>query len=313
MPETATAPFYTDIAKAPSGGQIVWRTTSDGVRIRIGTWQGGSRGTFFVFTGRSDYLEKYGPTIKRLLGLGFCVVSCDWRGQGLSDRLQDDHTVGHVGNFIDYQRDVAEMLAVADEQSLPGVRYILAHSMGGAIALRGLLEGMVVRQVIFSAPFWDVQMSAGLRAYANVVSTVAVSIGLARKRTPTTASMSYVELEPFAGNHLTNDADAYGWMQKQVMSHPELSVGGPSLGWLKDALSETRYFKNIDTPLPDCLCFVGTNENVVSQRAIHRTMKKWTNGELVVIAKAQHELLLETPDVVQLIWSKVAAFLNSQD
>lgn len=311
MPEPLPAPFYTDIAKAPAGGQVFWRTTSDGIRIRLGVWRGGDKGTFFVFSGRSEYLEKYGPTFARLLERGYSIVSCDWRGQGLSDRLEADKTLGHVDEFNDYQLDVAEMLAVAREMKLPNRRYLLAHSMGGAIALRGLYQSLTVRRVIFSAPFWDAHMSAGLRAYANVVTSIAPSIGLAAARTPTTTAEAYVERAPFEGNQLTNDAENYAWLKMQIERYPELSVGGPSLGWLAEALNETRYFQTIDAELPDCLCFVGTNEKVVAQRAIHRIMKKWKNGELVVIPDAQHELLMETSEVQDLIWSKIDGFLSA--
>jgi lysophospholipase len=309
LPETVAAPFYDDIAKAPAGGKVFWRNTSDNVRIRVGVWQGGKKGTFFIFTGRSEYIEKYGPTIQRLLGLGYCVVICDWRCQGLSDRLDEDQTLGHVADFYHYQLDVAEMLSVANEMSLPRKRYILAHSMGGAIALRSLHESLIVHKVIFSAPFWDAYMSAGLRAYANVVTAFAPSIGLASARTPTTSSGAYVELFPFEGNALTNDEDSYAWQQRQVSRYPELSIGGPSLGWLAEALKETRYFQLIDMALPDCLCFLGTNEKIVSSKAIYRIMKKWKNGELVVIEGAQHEVLLETPEVLEQVWTKISGFL----
>ena len=310
MPELVKAPFYSDLAGVPPDGTIVWRKASDGVRLRIGAWKGGTKGTFYVLSGRSEYLEKYGPTFQRLLDLGYSVVSCDWRGQGLSERLDADKKLGHVRKFEDYQKDMAAMMQLAADLRLPRTRYILAHSMGGAIALRGIYESLIVKKVIFTAPFWDAYLSSGLRAYANVVTAIAPSIGFAGTRTPTTFAEAYVERAPFIGNPLTNDPDNYAWLQKHAAKHPELVVGGPSLGWLKEALDEVRFFQSVSMDLPDCLCFVGTNEHIVSPKAIKRMMKRWKNGELVEIPGAQHELLLETPEVQDLIWSKIAEFLN---
>ena len=128
MPDFAPAPLFADVAKAPPGGQVMWRTTVDKTRVRIGVWTGGEKGTVFIFTGRSEYIEKYGPTIARLLSGGYSAVICDWRGQGLSDRHYSDQSLGHVEKFRDYQYDTAEMFGTACDMHLPARWFILAHS-----------------------------------------------------------------------------------------------------------------------------------------------------------------------------------------
>lgn len=62
------------------------------------------------------------------------VMIIDHRGQGRSGRLLSDTHRGHVVNFSDYVDDLA---ALWQQQVVPGhwrKRFILAHSMGGAIA-----------------------------------------------------------------------------------------------------------------------------------------------------------------------------------
>lgn len=309
MLDIKKAPFFADIARAPPDGQVMWRYASDGLRIRVGAWRGGAKGTVFILTGRSEYIEKYGPTIEKLLGRGYSAVICDWRGQGLSERLEDDDSLGHVESFSDYQLDLREMLDVAREMDLPRPRYLLAHSMGGSIALRALHEGLAVSKVIFSAPFWDIHVSAGLKAYASLVSAFAPAIGLGTKRTPTTSSNAYIAWAPFEGNFLTSDKDTYEWLQDHVSRHPELVVGGPSLSWLREALYEIRYFQTIDVALPDCLCFLGSEEKIVSPKAVSRVMEKWPNGELVILPGAEHEILMESRRTLDTVWSRIFAFL----
>lgn len=289
----------------------MWRYTVDGVRIRVGVWTGGSKGTVFILTGRSEYIEKYGPTIGKLLSGGYSVVTCDWRGQGLSERLDNNETLGHVESFSDYQLDLKEMFDVAHEMELPRERHLLAHSMGGSIALRAVNESVAVRKIIFSAPFWDVHMSAGLKAYASLVTAFAPTIGLGSKRTPTTAPSAYIAWAPYDNNFLTSDEKTYAWLQQQVLRHPELVVGGPSLAWLREAFYEIRYFQKIEKPLPDCLCFLGSEEKIVSPRAVHRVMEKWSNGELVLVPGAEHEILMETPEILDMVWPKIFAFLEN--
>ena len=78
-------------------GQISRLRTRDDIGIRYGVWSGCQselRGTVLLLNGRKEYLEKYHETICDLNDRGFAVVSFDWRGQGLSDRLLPDRNKG---------------------------------------------------------------------------------------------------------------------------------------------------------------------------------------------------------------------------
>jgi lysophospholipase len=69
---------------------IDYLCASDGMRLRHGFWVCGDsacRGTVFLLTGRSEYMEKYAEVVQELNGRGFDVYSFDWRGQGLSERI----------------------------------------------------------------------------------------------------------------------------------------------------------------------------------------------------------------------------------
>ncbi|MEM8538398.1 MAG: alpha/beta hydrolase, partial [Pseudomonadota bacterium] len=111
------APFFADLAKGPDGGAAFWTTTDDGVRLRFGIWPAegkAAKGTVFLFTGRTEYIEKYGPVAARFAASGLATLAIDWRGQGLSDRLVAQPTLGHVGSFDDFQRDVAAAVSLAE-------------------------------------------------------------------------------------------------------------------------------------------------------------------------------------------------------
>ena len=101
-----------------------------------------------ILPGRTECIEKYGRAARDLVARGYSVISIDWRGQGLADRPLADHHAGHVGDFSEYQQDLDAMLAEAERAGLPKPYFMLAHSMGGAIGLRGLVRGLLPLMLI---------------------------------------------------------------------------------------------------------------------------------------------------------------------
>jgi lysophospholipase len=303
------APFYAEVAEASQGAHAFWIEARDGVRLRAALLSEGPEGTVLLFHGRTEYAEKYGAVARWLGGRGFSVLTVDWRGQGLSARLLPDVAVGHVVAFADYQADVAALLDAADSMGLPGPRHLLAHSMGGAIGLRALMEGLPVASAAFSAPMWGILMSAGLRPVARALGRASRPLGLAERYAPGTgpapASVA------FERNVLTGDRGTYERMRGQVAAHPELALGGPSLRWLHEALVEEVALARRPSPAVPCLCAVGSLEAVVSASVIRDRMSRWPTGRLVEVEGARHEILMETPDLREPFLESVAALFHT--
>ncbi len=291
------APLFDDVADAPPGGQAFWCATSDGVTVRLAEWApADARGTVLLFPGRTEYVEKYGQLAGDLAAAGLATLTIDWRGQGLADRLLPDRTSGHVDRFSDYQRDVAVLVAHARRRDLPAPYHLLAHSMGGAIGLRALIEGLPVERAAFSSPMWGIALSAGLRPAAWSLSFAAMRLGLAHLAAPGTADSAYPHATPFAANLLTNDEAQYARMSRQTEAHPELALGGPSLGWLSEALAECRRLARRPSPATPCVTILGTDERIVDIRQVRRRMARWRNGRLVFIEGGRHETLMDGPE-----------------
>jgi lysophospholipase len=296
--DAVTAPFHAALARGPEGGTAHWVKTVDGVRLRVVHWPGGPRGTVLIFPGRTEPAEKYGPTAAELVAGGFACLAIDWRGQGLSDRACADPMVGHVGDFAEYQHDVDAMLELAAALDCPGPTYVLAHSMGGAIALRSLirLPGQF-RAAAFSAPMWGIRMSPAMRPVARVVSTLAGWVGQSHRYAPTTSGTCYLLVQPFQGNTLTQDPDMYAWMREQMVEAPALQLGGPSLGWLGAAMRECAALAALPSPNLPVICALGTSEAVVDPVPIHARMAQWGTGQLDLYPGAAHEVPVEVPAV----------------
>lgn len=305
------APFHDDVADAPPGARARWLRASDGVRLRVVIWEGGLRGTAIVFPGRTEFAEKYGRVIARLVARGLSVAVIDWRGQGLSDRLGSNPTLGHVEDFREYQRDVASLLAHPAIAELPEPRHLIAHSMGGTIALRTLLEGAHFDSAVLSAPMWHLQMKAATRELTAKMTRIANSIGFGHRLMPGTNARPTPLAIDFEGNPLTSDRETYEWCVRQVTAHPELALGGPSVQWTRAALEEMARLFVAPLPSLPVLVFLGSEESVVSASIIRTQVRQMTQGTLVTLDGARHEILMERPEILDTVWARIDGFLAS--
>lgn len=304
------APFHRHLAQGALDGAARWIEAEDGVRLRAVSWGREARkGTVLLFTGRTEYAEKYGRLAGDLAALGYATLTVDWRGQGLSDRLRAERSLGHVGRFADYQRDVRALLAHGRALSLPEPWVLLSHSMGGCIALRSLKEGLDVRGAVFSAPMWGLQMTAALKPVAWSVTSVGRGFGLGHLLTPGQEAVSYLLRCDFADNTLTSDRTTFEWLRSQLAAEPELALGGPSLHWLNEALREMRRLMSGPAPRVPALGLVGTEELIVDPSRIRRRFADWPGARLVQVPAARHEVLMETPAIRSRVLSEIAAFL----
>ncbi len=304
------APFFAALADAPPGARSVW-LMPEGARIRVTSWNSGDKGTVVLLPGRTECVEKYGRAAGDLVARGYSVITIDWRGQGLADRAKADPMIGHVDDFADYQADLDAMLAEADRTWLPEPRYLMAHSMGGCIGLRGLMRGLPFRAAVFSAPMWGISMAAWLRPVAQMVTAVSGIFGMAHRYAPGTGANTYLLEAPFEGNVLTTDRGMWDYMHAQVVAHPELSLGGPSLAWLRAALTECASLAMQPAPGVPTITALGTAEKVVDPAPVHLRMAGWGAGQLDLYPGAEHEIMMETAAVRMRFFDRAAALFDA--
>ena len=291
----APAPFHADLAEGPADARAWWAEAEDGLRVRVAHYPAPvpASGTVLLFPGRTEYVEKYGRTAMELTAGGYHVLVIDWRGQGLADRLLDDPRTGHVHVFEDYQRDVNAMLDAAAQLGLPQPFHLIAHSMGGCIGLRAVMDGLPVASSVFTGPMWGIKISQSARPAAWALSWSSKRVGLGHLFAPGTGTESYVATGAFEDNTLTTDPEMWDYMRRQVLARPELQLGGPSMTWLHEALTECRALARRPAPTLPCLCFLGENERIVDTSRIQTRMAHWPGGHLEVIEGGEHEVLME--------------------
>lgn len=286
------APFFHDVAEGPDGVGSYWVQAADGTRLRMAHWSGGAKGTVLLFPGRTEYCEKYARLAADMLASGYGMAAFDWRGQGLADRPAHCPGMGHVTSFDDYRADVAAFRAALEGLGAPKPWFLIGHSMGGAIGLRALHDGLPVKAAAFSAPMWDIAMRPVLRAISGPLLALSGALGMGKSFAATTGPYKVME---FDDNPLTTDRAQFDYMARQLARHPELRLGGPSNMWLRAALAELDQLMALPAPDVATLTLSAGREKIVVNAAIEARMARWPKGQHRVIDGAEHELLFETP------------------
>ncbi|MEL7107512.1 MAG: alpha/beta hydrolase [Pseudomonadota bacterium] len=305
------APFHSDLADGPDSGLAVWTRASDGVALRVGAWPAGSAGTVLIFNGRTEYIEKYGRVARDFAAVGLATATCDWRGQGMSDRVATDRHIGHVADFADYQKDAAAFVEAVRNMGLPEPYYLIGHSMGGAIGLRALIQGLPVKKAVFSGPMWGIGALKTLGPLATLLLEGAAALGMGVAYAPATNAKSYVLKQAFKGNGLTHDPATWAWLQSHVRTDDRLGLGGPSMNWLREAKREMAALgQTHQVPCP-ILAMVGTEDTIVVPENVLSFSATWDKGRAEMIDGARHEPMMEAPAIREVFMSKTIAHFQA--
>ena len=264
-----------------------------------------------MFPGRTEYLEKYGRAVGDFNRAGYAVIAVDWRGQGYSDRLIGDTRLGHIRDFADYQIDVEVFVESAEVIEAPKPWFLLAHSMGGCIGLRALLNGLPVERAVFSAPMWGIYAANNLRPLAKYLPAFARATGQGLRVLPGTLPTSYVLDTPLDENLLTTDPDHFAYLQRHANAAPELALGGPTFDWFYAAREEMKALRFAARPSLPALTCVGSLEEVVDPEWIARVHQHWPSAELVTIPGGKHEMMMEVPEVRTEFMSRAIEFFDA--
>lgn len=290
----------------PPGGTFATFTASDGAELRYALWpRDGARGTVTLQGGFTEFIEKHFESVRDLLDRGFAVAAMDWRSQGLSQHFLANSNKIHVTSFRRYADDLQEFQDRIVAPSLPGPYLILAHSMGGHIALRYLHNRPPsIAGAVLSTPMIDIALPARLRWAISAIVNSAVSLGFSEAYS--LGSRDYGPWkQKFEGNALTSDpvrfADVHSW----IAQNPKLASGGGTYGWVKAALNSVKLFKDrayVDLfRTPICIVQAG-DDRIVSNAAQNRFAEWVPSCELHRIDGARHELLKERDELRDKFW-----------
>lgn len=247
-----------------------------------------SWGVLFL-NGRSEWIEKYSD-LPRDFDFGDSAIwaTLDHRGQGASEGDR-----AHTDNYEAFARDAASVA----EQAFQGKPYvILAHSMGGLIALTGVMRGLLhPRAMVLCSPLLGLPNEPLHHTLAKPIARF-VSRSFWSKHA--TGFRSKREAS-FHQNHLTHSFSGF----LKVLESPFPYVA-PSFGWVAatfaacDQAFAPAALAKINCPVK---LIVGGQERVVDPTAFgkwaHTAQQHSREVAWCRITDGRHELLNEIPRI----------------
>lgn len=279
----------------------------EGVRLRYAWWNALDavpHGTAVILTGRGEFIEKYATeVVSDLLARGFAVAALDWRGQGLSDRPLADRGKGHVDSFATYMADLRLFLETVVAPEAPRPVLALCHSMGGHIMLREMAEHGTgpFSAALFVAPMTALRREAMLRSVLMIMPEVPT----VEERYLFGTGPFVLLAREFASNFVTHDERRYRFTEDWFAADPRLTLGGPTLGWSRQAVRSMTavqapdYLERIDIPL---LVISAGEDRLIDSRSHAPLVARLKHGEHFTIGHARHEIMMETDEIRALFW-----------
>lgn len=300
----------------PHAQEARWHA-ADGHAIRRIDWPGDAdapRGSILFLPGRGDNYEKYLETCEDWHRTGWRVAAADWRGQAGSGRLGTDATTGHVSDFNVWLDDIAALWREWRADT-PGPHVLVAHSMGGHLALRAVAEERLdPAALVLIAPMLGMAGPTLPLALLQGVASIMCRIGH-----PTRPAWKWSEkpgeIPAMREALLTHDHERYAdelWWREQ---RPELVMGPGSWGWVERAYASSRalfargVLEHVTTPT---LIIATTADKLVKFAAIAAACARLPHCELIKLGpEARHEILREIDPVRERAMSAIARFLDS--
>ncbi len=287
--------------------------TRDGVTLRFARFEppAGRRGTVCIFSGRTEWIEKYFETVRDLRLRGFAVAILDWRGQGLSHRALRDRHKGHVRSFAEYDLDLETFMREIVLPDCPPPIFALGHSMGATVLIRAAHRGhRWFDRIVLIAPMIALGPVNAMSTAGAIVRAMRLG-GLGERYVPG-RYRGVMDVRPFAGNILTSDPVRYARNAAIVEAEPGLGLGGPTVAWCDAAframrtLTEPSYPSHIRQPI---LIVAAGRDAIVSNTAIEDFATLLRAGSHLVVVGAQHEILMEQDRFRAQFWAAFDAFV----
>jgi lysophospholipase len=281
----------------PEGAVTAMLKTPDGVSLRFARWSPppGRKGTVCIFPGRTEFIEKYFEVVRDLRSRGFAVAILDWRGQGLSERAVSDSRKSHVRDFSEYETDLETFTREIVLPDCPPPLFALGHSMGATVLIRVAAKGhRWYDRMVLSAPMIRLPQTRRLRL-GRPVTRIMRMLGTGSAYVPG-GSGAVLASQPFVGNLTTSDPVRHARTAAVIEAEPALGMGSPTVAWADAALRATAEFANpayaarIRQPI---LIAAAGRDHLVSTPAIEEFAIHLRAGSHLMIAGAQHELLME--------------------
>jgi len=278
--------------------------------------------TILISQGRCESYLKYKETLYELHERGYQIFILDHRGQGLSDRLLKDTYKGYVDEFDDYAEDLYQFTSTIIKPLLEDKKlYLLAHSMGCAIALRMFqLYPNIINKAALLSPMIAINTGFIPDFLANILVRSGKKVNQLFSKVPWYfLGQKLYKAKPFDHNLLTQCTIRYKEIYDLYNKENKIQLGGVTFHWLFEALKAER---NIFTDLAKIkthLCVLqASSDKIVSNKKqtlfcqkLHQISPELIAKNPIIIKNAHHELLFEKDNIRTETIDKIIQFFES--
>lgn len=288
-------------------------TAPDGAKLRYAVWRPRTerpRGTILLLNGRGEFIEKYAiEIVPELRARGFAIWTMDWRGQGLSSRSLPDSQKGHIDRFETYLADLAAFIDMVAASDTPRPIVALTHSMGAHNLLRHFAERGAgpIKAGVMVAPMTGLRSEAIIRVLLSMLPATAK---IDQRYFYGGAPFRLVGRE-FIGNKVTRDQRRFRFAEAWYVTDPRLPIGGPTIGWLRQAVKSIRqlvepgYLARITPPM---VILSAKQDLLVDSRTHAALATRLPDARVVDFEGARHEIMMETDKIRARFWTEFDRF-----
>ncbi len=259
-----------------------------------------------ISSGRSESYLKYKELSFDLFNNGYSIFLIDHRGQGLSQHLLANSHKGHVENFQYYVDDLNNFIENIVTPHCQGNKpYLLAHSMGGAIAARYIQDfPNNIQAAVLSSPMLGFNSSGVPDFIAESLVKTSAQLNQWFDDTPWYLfGHEDFTLDAFSDNVLMHSLIRYQHFTQLYNATPKIQLGGVTIQWLTESLvALEKIFNNIEKITTPTLVLQSGQDKVINNQAqndfcqqLHQLQShSCPNGKPLVITDAYHELFFES-------------------
>ncbi|MFM2486919.1 alpha/beta fold hydrolase [Celerinatantimonas yamalensis] len=262
-----------------------------------------NRTLVLIAVGRNETGLKYTDFAHLLASYGCAVVVCDHRGQGFSERLNSDPMLGDVEKFQFYIDDLKALYQHCQLGRF-SQRYLLGHSMGGAItALYAARYPDDFQKLALLSPMFAIHLGKSPLWQVRWQIRVMRTRDKLRKQNHYAPGQRPFRWPPFTQNIITHSQSRYQALSHLFESYPKLGIGGPSNRWLNESFQAMAAIARLPK-LPLAMLLLSAKEDcIVDNRAqthfVEHQRQQGADISHHVISGAYHELLQEQEPIRQ--------------
>jgi lysophospholipase len=301
--------YHSQVMPYFNQGESLTFTGKDGVQIHA--WrmiQPNERGALVILPGQGEPLLKYAEVVYDLRALGMSVYMMDHRGQGASGRMTENPRVQYVKKFSDYADDLEIFMNQIVNQAPHTKRFILAHSMGGAIASLYLeRHPHAVDAAALSSPMELINTDPYPEHVAHAIASGATLVGMGASYS--IGQGPFDPFQPVEKSRMALSPARHQMTADVFKSDSSLMIDGVSFLWVQRSLEGGAKIRaaadQVRTPV---LLLQAGSDLIVKLSAQDEFCHQAQNCRIEFFPTSHHEILMERDPIRDRAMSLISEF-----